>query len=270
MARGGSTIKRVMATLNYVADSQRSIRVSAMASALNLPQSTTHRIINQFVTLGLLRRSSGTRQYETTIKAFRLGASISQKLNDVVGIAMPSLHRIVQISKESCALGLCADADGAMFFAAQIQSPHPLRHYVNLFTRESVLWGTSGRAILAHLPPDMPVKLLEEKPTSPTGLQPLKLASLQDEIEQVRQRGYALSNRGERVPDASGIATPIFSAPGRVIGCLALTTPSFRYSKQKEPLLVSLMKREAEKISAELSGRPLPFRLFGSKTNGDP
>jgi DNA-binding IclR family transcriptional regulator len=226
-----------------------------MASALNLPQSTAHRLISHFVTLGLLRPISGTRHYEKWIGAFRLGTSLSRRLNAVVEIAMPSLHRIVHVSKESCALALYVEADATMFFAAQVQSPQPLRYYVNLFTSESVLWGTSGRAILAHLSSEMPRMLLKEKPVSPTGLRPLKLKLLQEELAQVRQRGYALSSRGERVTNSSGIATPIFGTPGRIVGCLTLATPSFRASKQNEPALVSLMKREAAKISIELNDR---------------
>lgn len=255
MAQDRGTIERVFAALNHVAEAERPIRVSAMASALNLPQSTTHRLINQFVKLGLLRRASGTRHYETWIEAFRLGASLSRSLNVVVEIAMPSLHRVVHLSRESCALGLYVESDATMFFAAQVQSPQPLRHYLNLFTRESVLWGTSGRAILAHLPSEMPRRLLEVNSVSPTGLRPPKLKALREELAQVRGRGYALSNRGERVANTSGIATPIFTAPGRVIGCLTLSTPSFRYSKQTEPLIASLMKSEAEKISTALNRR---------------
>ena len=254
MAQDRGSIERVFAALNHLAEAERPIRVSSMASALKLPQSTTHRLINQFVKLGLLRRASGTHHYETWIEAFRLGASLSRSLNAAVDIAMPSLQRIMHLSRESCALGLYVESDATMFFAAQVQSPQPLRHYVNLFTRESVLWGTSGRAMLAHLPSEMPRKLLEENSVSPTGLRPLTLKVLQEELAQVRERGYALSDRGERVANTSGIAATIFTAPGRVFGCLTLSTPSFRYSKQEEPLIGSLMKNEAGKISAALNG----------------
>jgi DNA-binding IclR family transcriptional regulator len=249
-------MERVVAALTHVAESDRPIHVSTMASALNLPQSTVHRLIIHFVKLGLLRRMPGTRHYEIGIEAFRLGSSLSQRLNLVVEIAMPSLHRIVQVSNESCALGLYAETDATMFFAAQVQSPQPLRYYVNLFKSESVLWGTSGRVILAHLSSELLRMLLEDEPISPSGLRPLKLKILREELKLVRERGYALSNRGERVANASGIATPIFSAPGQIIGCLALATPSIRYSKRNEPSLISLMKREAAKISTELDGRP--------------
>jgi DNA-binding IclR family transcriptional regulator len=146
-----------------------------------------------------------------------------------------------------------------MFFAAQVQSPQPIRYYVDLFKSESVLWGTAGRAVLAYLSPLMPKVLLEGDPVSPTGLPAPKVKALLEELALVRRRGYAVSNRGERVANASGIASPIFNAPGRVIGCLTLATPSFRYSKKNEINLATLMKREAAKISADLSGSLSPY-----------
>jgi DNA-binding IclR family transcriptional regulator len=259
MARDRGTLERLVALLTYVARSEGPIHVSKMATALDLPQSTVHRLINQMAKLGLLRRSVGTRHYEIGIEAFRLGAALSQRVSVVVELAMPSLHRIVRASKESCALGLYSERDATMFFAAQVQSPQPIRYYVDLFKSESVLWGTAGRAVLAFLAPQMTKVLLEGDPISPSGLPAPKLKALQEELALVRRRGYAVSNRGERVANASGIASPIFSSRGRVIGCLTLATPSFRYSKRNESYLTMLMKQEAEKISYELSGSPPPF-----------
>jgi DNA-binding IclR family transcriptional regulator len=259
MARDRGTLERLVALLNYVARSDGPIQVSKLAVTLDLPQSTIHRLINQMVKLGLLRRTPGTRHYEIGIEAFRLGAALSLRVSAVVELAMPSLHRIVRASKESCALGLYSERDATMFFAAQVQSPQPIRYYVDLFKSESVLWGTAGRAVLAFLAPQMAKVLLEGDPISPSGLPGPKLKTLEDELALVRRRGYALSNRGERVANASGIACPIFNAPNRVIGCLTLATPSFRYSKRNEIHLATLMKQEADKISSELSGSPVPF-----------
>jgi DNA-binding IclR family transcriptional regulator len=258
MARDRGTLERLVALLSYVAKFEGPIHISRMATALDLPQSTIHRLVNQMVKLGFLRRATGSRHYEIGIEAFRLGAALSQRVSVVIELTMPSLHRIVRASKESCALGLYSERDATIFFAAQVQSPQPIRYYVDLFKSESVLWGTAGRAVLAYLAPQMPGVLLDGDPISPSGLPAPKLKTLQEELALVRRRGYAVSNRGERVANASGIASPIFSSPGRVIGCLTLATPSFRYSKRNEIHLATLMKQETEKISFELSGSPPP------------
>jgi DNA-binding IclR family transcriptional regulator len=255
MASNRSTIERFVIVLSCLGSFDGPIQISKVARLLDLPQSTVHRLINQMVKLGLVRRVLGAHYYEIGTGALRLGAALSQSTRALVEIAMPSLHRIVHASRESCSLGLYRHTDATMIFAAQVQSPQPIRYFVDLFKTESVLWGTSGRAVLAFLPPQMPRVLLEGDPISPSGLRPPALRELQEELAIVRRRGYAVSSRGERLVNASGIAVPIFNAPDRVVGCLALATPTLRYSKKDEPRLIALMKREALKISSEL-GRP--------------
>lgn len=254
MTSNNGTAERVITLLRSLGSFDGPIHISKVAKLLNLPESTVHRLINQMVKLGFLRRARGTHHYQIEMGALRLGAAICQSTHVLVELAIPSLHRIVRASKESCSLGLYNDADATVTFAAQVQSPQAIRYFVDLFKTESVLWGTSGRVLLAYLAPQLAEVLLEGNPISPTGLVAPSLTELQEELALVRQRGYAVSNRGERIANSSGIAVPIFSSSARVTGCLALATPSFRYSKRDEPCLIALMKNEAAKIAAELRG----------------
>jgi DNA-binding IclR family transcriptional regulator len=251
MGQSQGTVERVIALLTHIALSSGPIRVSDVADALDLPQSTVHRLIGQFIALGLLRRTAGSRHYEAGSEAFRIGAALLQRIN-IVELAMPCLHTIVQAAGESCALGLYRETDATLFFAAQVQSPQPIRYTAELFKAESVLWGVSGRAVLAHLPARMVRVLLEGDPVSPTGKSPPKLRTLEEQLAQIRERGYATSQRGEKTANASGIAVPVFAAGGRIVGCMALSAPSDRYDKSKEGRLAQVMMAEARMLSAEL------------------
>ncbi len=252
MASNPGTVERFITLLAGLGSFDGPIHISKVAKLFNLPQSTVHRLVNQMVKLGLLRKALGARHYEIEMGALRLGAALSRSTHVLVELAMPSLHRIVQASKESCSLGLYRHTDATIIFAAQIQSPQPIRYFVDLFKTESVLWGTSGRAVLAYLPSQMAEVLLEGDPISPTGLRPPTLKKLQEELALVRRQGYAVSSRGERLVNASGIAVPIFIAADHVVGCLTLAAPSFLYSIKDEPLLIAIIKSEASKISVEL------------------
>jgi DNA-binding IclR family transcriptional regulator len=242
----------VIALLAHVAAAQGPIKVSAVAAALDLPSSTVHRLIGQFVGLGLLKRLPGSRHYTTGTEALRLGALLSQHDN-IVDYAMPHLHRIVQACGESCALGLYRESDATMFFAAQVHSAEPLRYHIDLFRSEPVLWGASGRAILAYLPTQLIRVLQEGHSVSPTGVRSLKLRSLEEQLALVRTRGYSVSGRGERVANASGVAVPVFGIGNRVVGCLALTIPNIRYAKRDEGRLAAIMKAEGGKLSEILT-----------------
>jgi DNA-binding IclR family transcriptional regulator len=256
MRRERGTVGRVFELLRHLAASAGPIGIADIAESLDLPPSTVHRMVGQFVRLGMLQRAREARKYELGMEMFRLGALMSRQVN-IVDIGTPALQRIAAESGESCALGLYREADATMFFAAVVDSSQALRYHVELFKPESVLWGASGRAILSHLPHVVPAALLKRSVKSPTGLRPLKLAVLEAELTRVREQGYAISRRGERVKDASGISAPIFGAHGRVIGCLSLTIPSMRYQVRHEARLAQLMTDEATRLSRAL-GSPRP------------
>lgn len=251
MKRERGTVGRVVELIRHVAASAGQIGISDTAKSLDLPQSTVHRMVGQFVRLGLLQRAREARKYELGMEMFRLGTLMSRQVN-IVDVGTPALQRIAAESGESCALGLYREADATMFFAAVVDSSAALRYHVELFKPESVLWGASGRAILSHLPQAVPGALVKCATKSPTGLRPLKLALLESELARVRKQGYAISRRGERVKDASGISAPIFGAHGRVVGCLSLTIPSMRYALKHESRLTRLMTDEAAQLSRAL------------------
>lgn len=242
------TVERVVRLLQHVVAGNDSIGVRKLAEQLQLPESTTHRLINQLVELGMLQRIRGTRQYEFGTEMYRLGTKIAARM-DLARLATPALQRVVEQTREGCALGIYREADATLFFAAQIESPQPLRYYVDLFNPVPVLWGASGRAVLAFLPPKTLAELLSGRPRSPTGMPPLKLRELQKELALVRQRGYSVSQRGERVAGASGISVPIHSSDDRVVGCLSLTIPTQRYRPRDEPKLARLLRAESNQLS---------------------
>lgn len=245
------TVSRVVRVLAYIAAAQPPLRVLEAARELQLPQATVHRLFRQFVAMGLLRQVHGTHHYESDVEMYRMGSLMARRV-DVVDLAGPALHRVAAETGETCALGLYRAADAALFFGAIAESSNPLRYHVELFKPASVLWGASGRAVLAHLPDDLVASLVAANPKSPTGLPPLRLQTLREELERIRRQGYSLSRRGERVGGASGISAAFFDAGGAVAGCLSLAIPSIRWPELQEALLARLVVVEARKLTERL------------------
>lgn len=65
--------------------------------------------------------------------------------------------------------------------------------------------------------------------------------------DEVREAKVA-ALKGDRVPDLSGIASPVFRADGALAGALTLTMPTHRYKKS----YVALVKEAARALSARL------------------
>ena len=74
-------------------------------------------------------------------------------------------------------------------------------------------------------------------------------------FEKIRRQGYAIS-RGEAIPGACGIAAPVFGEDGRIRAALSFTYPESLSPKNGIDDYVRRLKRQAEKLSADLGFIP--------------
>ena len=254
------TVERIVKLIAYLARKEGDVGIKEIADELHLPQSTAHRLIQQLIGLGMMQRVHGTRRYEFGPEMYRLGAMITNKVN-IIQLATPALHRIVAHTNESCVLALYRDEDATLVFTASVESPQQLRYQLDLYQPVSVLWGASGHSVLAHLPPERIKNLLKKEPRSPTGLAPLPMRELNKELKLIREQGYAVSKRGEKIDGAAGVSAAIFSAENRLVGCFSLFIPRMRYPEDREEDLARLVVKEARALSDVLSGKQ--FNLPG-------
>lgn len=115
--------------------------------------------------------------------------------------------------------------------------------------------GASNRVILAFLNPALQKSLMDsfnwdEIPS----LKPLTREYIERELEQIRQKGYAVTS-GEATEGTTGIGAPIFSYENTVIGSINVAGPSIRFGPQNIEKLSNLAKKYAALISNELGYR---------------
>ena len=117
----------------------------------------------------------------------------------------------------------------------------------------SLLWGASGKSILAFLPSEVVDEVLEFAPHSPaTGRSPPSRRSIKKELAVIKERGYAISE-GENLPDARGIAAPVFGPRG-VMGCICITSPKSRLPTVNVDRIGEEIVRRTASLSARLGG----------------
>ncbi len=123
-------------------------------------------------------------------------------------------------------------------YESRVDSSHPLDYRVDFNRPMSLLWGSSGRAILAFLPEE---RVPDEK-------------RLMAELKQIREKGYAHSH-GQRVPGAVGVLAPVFDQTGAIYGCLGFTVPEQRFHEDKLPQFIRSATTHAAQLSAALGKR---------------
>ena len=110
--------------------------------------------------------------------------------------------------------------------------------------------GAAGKAILAFAPPE----IVEQQVLDP--INPKTITDpdeLRQQLEQIRENGWATGD-GERIPDAYGVAAPIFTN-GSVTGSVTISIPSYRAHETDLPQLSIALTHTTNRISQLLSVR---------------
>ena len=117
----------------------------------------------------------------------------------------------------------------------QVESEQALRYSVKIGKRYPLTAGAASKVLLAFLPKIELARVcldLEAGWNRLTASAPKNLRELERSLPDVAACGYAVSH-GETVPEAVGIATPIFDNVGRVVASIGIYGPEFRLPRAR-------------------------------------
>jgi len=216
---------RTIAVLKLVAESGSSFTLSELANKADLPPSSMHRLLQPLLRGGLVERGQGSA-YRPGRELFRLASMVLRQIDYNVA-ARPFLRELWEKWQETAIFCLYRPVEHSAQVVEMIETPHPLRHVIEPFTELSLLWGSLGRSILAHLPPDDVAAASTSSGKGPiTGRRVLHTEELDAELERIRLCGLS-SYRSEEA-DLAGLAAPVFGTGHHVVGSLGVTMPAQR------------------------------------------
>ena len=225
--------------------------VRDLTRATGIPRSAAHRILHDMARLGLLSPTGEPGRFRVGPDLARIGLLVAEHL-DVRRVGRPVLERAAAEIGETVVLALY-DPGRRQFSAIDaVESNQAIRYiWESLRDWSDVHLGSSGKGILAFLPPADQDAILARLPDPVLGPAPVAKARLRADLEAARRRGFAVSH-GERYEGAVGVAAPIRDARGRVIGDLIGTWPDNRTSDAKEAEAGRIVREAADDISRQL------------------
>jgi DNA-binding IclR family transcriptional regulator len=222
---GTGTVSRALHLLTLLADAGGSVTVKQVGDVLQVPPSTAHRLLHLLRKEGFVDAAAGG-QYGIGPQFYRVAARVVGGKSPTA-VAQPAIEAIAQAFDETVMFGLYLPTDGSLSFAARADGQQKLKYQIDMHAPLSLVWGASGKAVLAYLPEAVIAAILAaEGPSPATGARPPEASVLAAELADIRARGWAVSE-SEKLPDARGIAAPVFG-PAGVLGCICLTSPKAR------------------------------------------
>lgn len=246
------SLKRALTLLQRLAEAPGGMQLTDLSYQLGMPVATVHRLLATFEELDFVEQDDEQGLWYVGLNAFTVGNAFLNR-RDFVAIARPHMHALVDQCGETVNLGVLDD--GEVVFVSQIESPEVMRMIVRLGSRSPIHASGVGKALLAGMPERRVARILERRGlpryTERTLDNP---AALYAELEQTRQRGYALDDE-EHAVGLRCVAAAIFDENAQALAAISLSGPKARMVDDRLGELGQAIRQTAAEITAALGGR---------------
>jgi DNA-binding IclR family transcriptional regulator len=242
-----TTVVKGLKVLEALAFSDSACALTDMAKTCGLSKSNAHRLLRTLEECGYVRRDPRTRTYESTLRLWELGTRVFNRL-DLRAIAVPHLRELSRSTKESVHLSVYDNDE--VLYVDKVDSIHAVRAYVGVGDRGPLHCTATGKAMLASMPEDVIERVCSQlkRYTSNTVPTPRKLKA---DLELIREQGYAITS-GEWRAGVLGIAAPVKSPSGVVVGGIGIAGPEERMRRANTERQIAAVTQAAERISKDL------------------
>jgi IclR family pca regulon transcriptional regulator len=227
------------------------LTMAETARRAGLDNATAFRFLNTLVDIGYVERVPDTRLFRLTTKVLDLGFNAIAH-SDLRTRARPILRELVGEVSEAASIGVLEGGD--ILYAERIQAGLTrLGVDIRIGSRVPAYCTAVGHSILAWLPRDTQIRILESQPRQKlTDTTVTDLDTILARLEQVRADGYAVSNQ-ETVSGLYVIAAPVLDVDGIPLAGLSVASPAFRTSlAQFEAATVEPVRMAARNLSKVL------------------
>ncbi|PRY02322.1 IclR family transcriptional regulator [Allonocardiopsis opalescens] len=222
--------------------------VTEIAVELGVHKSTAFRLLDVLENRGLVEQAEERGKYQLGLGIVRLAGATAAQL-DIVQEGQPVCERLAEELGETVNIAI-ADGDGAVNVVQTIGAA-AITGY-NWVGRRTPLHATSsGKVLLAFMPPDQRRNLLPRRLPRHTEHTLTSAARLREELVAVVERGYATCEEELEV-GLNSVAAPVRSFNGSVIAALSVSGPAFRLTGERLPAVAARTAEAADEVSRRM------------------
>jgi DNA-binding IclR family transcriptional regulator len=223
------------------------LSLTEIADEVGISKSTVHRLLATLECKRFLIRDSVTGKYHL---GFQFLEMASQVLEDVdQDWALPYLQHLSDECGETVDLAVLDDDH--VIYLQVVESSQRVKIAASVGQRLPAYCTATGKAFLANLPEEQVQNILSSGLTRYTENTLLVLEDLKADLDQTRQRGFAISEQ-EYEKDINAVAAPILSAEGYPIAAIAIVGPSFRLTRERMLMLGQTIQKVIVSIAREI------------------
>lgn len=239
-----SVLEKSVQIIDVLGRAEGPVRLGAVADAVAMPKSSTHRLLGEMARLGLVR-PGGDGDYTLGYRLVQWGQLADDRL-DLRAIAEPVMRRLSADVAESCHLHV-PDGSSRVCIAA-VPGPHMLRPVITIGTSRRLGTGAAGKLLLAYADPRASARAIELAPASERAALPTA-----DELAAYRARRWARSV-GELEAGLSSWAAAVLTPEGGALAAITVSGATSRLPDARGPEVVERLLAAADEIGSLVAG----------------
>lgn len=251
---GTQAIRRAVALLEAFGDDRPSRSVSELAESVGLNRTTVYRLLTALESAEYVARDPATDTYRLGSGLIALGGR-AQRANPVRHLARPELEALAASTGETATLEVLSQHE--VVIIDEIPGEYVTSGSQHIGSRWPAYATSTGKAILAHLPPDELSEALAHPFHPLTERTIASSEQLQACAAEARRNGYAVAAE-ELELGFVAVGAPLLDAGGRPIAAISLGGTRARLTDKRVPEIGHLVSAAAGRISYRLGYRPGP------------
>ena len=237
--KGAQALERGIAILQYLEKSGGSSSVSDISLNLDLPLSTTFRLLKVLQAADFVYQDSQLGWWHIGLGVFNVGAAYIHN-RDVLSVAGPFMRRLMLLSGETVNVAIRNGNEAVLI--GQLECKSMVRMCAPLGSRLPLHASGAGKALLYPLAEEELMSIILQ-----TGLQQFTPTTLVDTVD-----------KEEHVVGLNCIASAIYDDVGSVVAAISISGPSSRLTEDRFVSQGELVRDTARDISTALGLKAHP------------
>jgi DNA-binding IclR family transcriptional regulator len=246
------TVDRALTILPLLAEGPANLE--QVATRLGVHKSTALRLLRTLHEHGIVHRQPDQR-YRLGARLFALAQQAAENL-DVREIAHP--HLVELNARTGHTVHLAVHEGDEVVYIDKVESRYPVRMYSRIGKPVAITVAAVAKLLLADLP-EPERRLLAERLEYPryTSRSLTSAAAFLEELARVREQGWA-TDLGGHEESINCVGAPVRGPDGRAVAAMSVSAPNVVVSADELLELLPLVRRTADAVSAEYSGKTPP------------
>jgi IclR family transcriptional regulator, KDG regulon repressor len=246
------SVSRALHIIDIVSSEKDGLGVTEIAKQMDINKSSVYRILSTLVQYGYIEQDKETERYKLGYKFLDISSKLLESI-DLRREAKPYLRELEKETNE--VIHLVVYDQGEVIYIEKLEGTETLRMHSKVGKRAPMHCTGVGKAILAHLPLNVVLEIIERKGLPKhTDFTITDRDALLKELEKVKQKGYALDLE-ENEYGIRCIAVPIFDYSGNVVAAVSISGPTIRMTDERIEKLQERIRHIGRQISERLGYR---------------